>query len=165
VQGYYAGTDDGGGHLAMWKPQPSRDHPEHDPVNQWAYTLTHEFTHAFVARYRSNRAIPTWLNEGIAEVIASRQFPRPMAVIRAKEFAGNNEPIDEIFAEDGFKGGGAYPVMRTLVETMIRRDRGTFLSFFNAIKDGTDAEKALRQFYGWDYKSLEMAWRQDLRRR
>src|SRR5207253_5216061 len=122
VQGYFAGRDDGGGHLAMWKPSPSRSSVPSDAEKQWAYTLTHEFTHAFVARYRSNRAIPTWLNEGIAEVIASSQFPRPEVRRRVKDYALSNEPIDSIFEEDGFKGGGAYPVMRTLVETMIYRD-------------------------------------------
>jgi len=169
VLGYFAGHDNGGGHLAMWKPQVSSNagtnndnQYHHDPVNQWAYTLTHEFTHAFVARYRSNRMIPTWLNEGIAEVIASSQFPRPAAIEHAKEFAAKNEPIDEVFEEDGFKGAGAYPVMRTLVETMIHKDRKAFLNMFDAIKDGTRPQIALKKFYGWDYAGLEKAWRREM---
>jgi len=170
VQGYYAGHDNGGGHLAMWKPEVHSDgsndgQPQHDPVNQWAYTLTHEFTHAFVARYRTNRSIPTWLNEGVAEVIASRQFPRPKAVEYAKEFAAKNESIAEIFEEDGFKGAGAYPVMRTVVETMIRHDRAAFLKFFDSIKDGAKPEVALKKYYGCDYEGLEKAWRRDIQTR
>src|SRR5581483_8972832 len=69
--GYYASHGNGSGHMAMWKPRArSRNADEQNPEIEWATTLTHEFTHAFVDRYRSSRRIPRWLNEGLAELIA-----------------------------------------------------------------------------------------------
>jgi hypothetical protein len=81
VAGYYRGTDDGLGHMSMWKPNQSMTGTSSikDAEKLWGYVLVHEFTHAFIARYRSNERIPRWLNEGIAEVIASSQIPYPRA--------------------------------------------------------------------------------------
>ena len=61
--------------MAMYKPD--RDPSENDPDGQFAHTLMHEFTHAFVARYRTDVRLPTWLGEGVAEIVSYRAFPRP----------------------------------------------------------------------------------------
>ena len=53
-----------------------------------------------------------------------------------------------------------YPVMQGLVETLIARDRATFIKLFNAIKDGDDPAEAMKRVYGWDYNALEKAWRE-----
>jgi hypothetical protein len=166
VAGYFAGHSDGAGHMAMWKPNYTGGAARsRDAVNQWAYTLTHEFTHAFVARYRTNKNIPTWLNEGIAETIASGQFPRPNTRAYAKRLARYTDSLEDIFSENGFKGPDAYPIMQTLVQTLIAQNRASFLPMFNSIKDGADPEAALKEFYNLDYASLESAWRRDLQRR
>ena len=84
--GYYASHGDGSGHMAMWKPGNQISGLQgRSAAEQWAYTLTHEFTHAFVDRYISNRRIPRWLNEGLAEVIAQTQFPQPSRRVVARD--------------------------------------------------------------------------------
>ena len=77
LAGYYMGNSLGIGHMAMWKPDlKAANNDVHLAEWQWGYVLVHEFTHAFIARYHTNVFIPRWLNEGIAEVVANRQFPR-----------------------------------------------------------------------------------------
>ena len=158
--GYYAGHGDGSGHMAMWKPAQVIPGAEgKTPEEQWAYTLTHEFTHAFVDRYKSNRHIPRWLNEGLAEVIAQTQFPQPGRRIFAREMAGEGVEIGMIFDDDQMPGGQMYPVMQTMVEMLIQQDRKAFILFFDAIKDGEKPEAALKRIYGIDYAGLEKAWK------
>jgi hypothetical protein len=161
VKGYFAAHRDGTGHMAMWKPDV-RDVPSRnidDAKRFWAYVLTHEFTHAFIARYRNNRNLPTWLHEGIAEVIASGVFPDPRARQNARAFASRNRNIAPIFSENGFKGAEYYPVMRTVTELLVARSRKKFLDMIDEIKAGTPAEEALKKHYNWTYPQLEAAWR------
>ena len=156
--GYYSGNASGFGHMLMFKPVAGNRGLE-AAKREWAYVLTHEFTHAFVARYRNNRHIPTWLNEGVAEVVASSQFPNAYAVVLARQAAASGQSISMIFANDGPKPASMYPVMRTVAETLIRRDHKAFLALFDSLKQGTPAEEALQATYGWDYAKLEQAWR------
>ena len=158
ADGYYAGDSRGFGHMLMFKPVAGNRGLE-AAKRRWAYTLTHEFTHAFVARYRNNRNIPTWLNEGVAEVVASSQFPDAYAVVIARQTAASGKSIAVIFKNDGPKPAELYPVMRTVAETLIRRDHKAFLALFDSIKQGTAAEAALQATYQWDYAKLEQAWR------
>jgi hypothetical protein len=159
--GYYAGHGDGTGHMAMWKPStkalgmPGQNRQQMEL--QWAYTLTHEFTHAFVDRYKSNRPIPRWLNEGLAEVIAQRQFPKPETRTIARDMASENTPIDFLFDDNQMPSGEYYPVMQTMVQMLI--DRKNFLVFFDSIKDGMPAEEALFHYYNLTYSTMPTAWR------
>ena len=158
--GYYAGHGDGTGHMAMWQPRTQVNGAQgKNAKEQWAYTLTHEFTHAFVDRYISNRRIPRWLNEGLAEVIAQGQFPQPGRRTFAREMALLNTPLDQLFDDENMPGGEYYPVMQTMVEMLIKQNRKTFLDYFDAIKDGVKPENALKQYYGIDYPGLIKAWR------
>jgi hypothetical protein len=161
VAGYYHSRSDGIGHMAMWKPDLIKSNGNIKQAQiKWAYVLTHEFTHAFVNRYRSNAHVSRWLNEGLAEVIASSCFPRPEARQRARAMAGaNNQLIDPIFDDDQMPGGQYYPVMQTMVEMLIAKDTPRFIKMFNAIKDGEKAQDALKKFYGVDYTGLTNAWR------
>jgi hypothetical protein len=158
--GYYAAHGDGTGHMAMWKPtQIVPGMQGRSAQEQWAYTLTHEFTHAFVDRYISNRRIPRWLNEGLAEVIAQTQFPQPNRRTFAREMADNDAPLEQLFDDDNMPGGEYYPVMQTMVEMLIQQNRSTFLKYFDDIKYGTKPEKALENNYNIDYGGLQKAWK------
>jgi hypothetical protein len=161
VRGYFAQARDGTGHMAMWKPVAEGNGMTLDRAERdWAYTLTHEFTHAFVARYRTNRKIPRWMNEGLAEIVAQGQFPSPDRRMRDRQMAVRNNSIAELFDDEHVPGGEWYPVMQGLVETLIARDRAGFIKLFNAIKDGDDPADAMKRIYGWDYGALEKAWRE-----
>jgi predicted transcriptional regulator len=156
--GHYAPHLDGTGHMAMPHPD-ARDVKNAETA--WAYTLTHEFTHAFVARYRTNRPVPRWLNEGMAEWIAYQRFPRKNVHAFARAAADYRIPLDfaNLFDDKKFPGGEMYPVMQTMVEALINEDRKAFIQMFNNIKDGMKPEEALRRSYRATYKDWEPAWR------
>ncbi len=157
VAGYYWGRTDGIGHLVMWKPKVEGNNLD-QARRDWAYVLAHEFTHAFIARYRTNELVPSWLNEGLAEVVASSEFPRPEAIEQARAMAGAHRSIAEIFQLE-HPDAPWYPVMQTLVQTLMARNHQAFLAMFDDVKKGMAVDKALQQRYGWSEADLERAWR------
>lgn len=162
VAGYYRGHDDGQGHLVMWKPDGSltgsMDIQQAERL--WGYVLVHEFTHAFLARYRTNEFIPRWLNEGIAEVIASGVFPYPEKYRTAKLFAQNRVDVMPLFDDEVMPNGQLYPVMQTMVELLIKTNRKSFIALIDDIKDGMEPEEALQKHYNVGYKEFAQAWRE-----
>jgi hypothetical protein len=156
-QGYYSPHSDGTGHLLMWKPDVKKWGDQAERV--WATVLTHEFTHAFVARYRTNRRIPRWLNEGVAEVIALGEFPRPAAHASAKAQAKRKFDFQALFDDAKLPAGDMYPVMQTMVEFLISQDRKKFLKFFDDLKEGMDPEAALTKHFYMGYQQFEDSWR------
>ena len=152
--------------MAMWKPDIAKFNGDLKKAQErWGYTLTHEFTHAFVNRYRSNARVPRWMNEGLAEVIAQSVFPRPEARMHARNMASRTDAhIETIFDDEQMPGGQYYPVMQTMVEMLIAKDTPRFIRMFNAIKDGTKAQQALKDFYGVDNAGLLQAWKEFIQR-
>jgi hypothetical protein len=164
VAGYYHQSTSGFGHLVMWKPDVAKAKGNvHLAEMVWAYTLTHEFTHAFVARYRTNALVPRWLNEGLAEVVASRQFPIYRVYSIAKDQASKRKSIQSLLLEEhGLLKSEEYPVAQTVVETMLKENPKNFLKFFNDIKDGMKLAEALNQEFKTTPEGLESAWRKYL---
>jgi hypothetical protein len=163
LRGYYAGKPNGSGIMVMYKPGAD-DVAEAEL--EWAHCLVHEFTHAFVARYRTNAQIPRWLNEGIAEVIAAKTFPRAGTYPFAQRMAVEHKSAGTLFDDDKMPSGDWYPVMQTMVELLIAQDHAAFKQMFDAIKDGTDGEDALKKYFNIDYDQLMSNWRRaELRRR
>jgi hypothetical protein len=157
LAGYFTAHDDGSGHMAMFRP--TRDVSENDPKGQFAHTLTHEFTHAFLARYRTNGQVPRWLHEGIAEYISYKRYPRKVAYPYAKYMAGKPFAFDAMFDDKKMPGAELYPVMQTMVEALVKEDAKGFVRMFNDVKDGVDPEVAIKRQYKVTYKDFEQAWR------
>jgi len=162
VLGYFVGRGNGFGHMAMWKPRvgagvnAATDTP--DAERRWARTLLHEFVHAFVSRYRTNRPIPRWLNEGVAEYISEQQFPSPNYYGWARQMAIQQVDISPLFDDAVMPPGEFYPVMMTLVEVLAKENPKAFISFFAAIKDGMEPEEALQKHFNVGYDGLQLAW-------
>ena len=159
VGGYFTSMSDGTGHMVMWKPDIERYGSVKEAERRWAQTLTHEFTHAFISRYKTDRTIPRWLNEGLAEVIAHGQFPQPEAHQYAKMMAGQSFVFENLFDDRQMPGGSMYPVMQTMVEALIKENPKAFLAMFDDLKEGMEPEEALKKHYKAGYKDWEPAWR------
>lgn len=160
VQGYYGGNK-GFGYMCVYKPQDAYSGSNRDDkIRFWEYVLTHEMTHAFVARYVSNRRVTTWLNEGIAEVVASSRIPRNIHDA-LKEADKKYKNFDKLFADnDEFRSPDLYPVMNTMVQVLVHRSKTAFIKMFGEIKAGKPVDQALMDNYHWTYAQLEAAWRQ-----
>lgn len=165
LRGYYSGhysrtIKDTIGEMVMWKPPTTGGAAALNLAKiQWAHTLEHEFTHAFIARYLTNESIPRWLNEGIAELISSKDFANGgTSRDWARLLAANGVDLSSLFDDDKMPTGETYPVMMEMVELLTRRNHGAFLQYFDAIKYGANPEQALRQYYGMDYPALLKAW-------
>lgn len=162
VAGYYMGSTDGSGHMSMWKPDQTLtgNTSIKDAERKWAYVLTHEFTHAFLARYRTNEFIPRWLNEGIAEVIASSQFPDNDRYILARTIAIEGSDVMFLFDDENMPGGRHYPVMQSMVELLVKTDRKKFIKLIDDIKDGAEPEEALQKNFKTNYAGFADGWRE-----
>lgn len=162
LMGYYGVSERIGAHMVMWKPDGKFENADMlTPEQLWARVLTHEFTHAFIARYRSDAWIPRWLNEGIAEVVATSIYPRPWLLAYVRERATQLHSMSEIFDDRKMFGGDDYPVVQSLVEILINRGGvKQFRRYVNDIKDGMKPLDALNVEYGIrDYHQLEEFWR------
>jgi hypothetical protein len=162
IAGYFRGDSTGVGHMAMWKPDIKSAGGNIPAAERaWAYVLTHEFTHAYVARYRTNVFLPRWVNEGLAEVVAYRQFPRANIYDFAHRMAANGYSLNTLFAHKDITSFGAqdYPIAQTVVEAMLHDDPQMFLKFFNDLKDGMDIDDALAKEYHTNEGGLQRAWK------
>ena len=159
VAAYYTQMSNGLGKLTMSKPRATQEMGLDEARRMWSRTLVHEFVHAFLSRYRGNGALPRWLNEGLAEMLAETIHPRPMAFEHAKHVAQSGEPLADLFDDARYPGAIYYPVMMSMAHCLYHQDPATFVRMVDRIKAGQPAEEALRQFYGVDYAGLEAAWR------
>lgn len=161
VLGYFVPVDDMG-HMAMWKPAIGVGIGAGGTLDEakrnWARTLVHEFCHAFIHRYKSNARIPRWLNEGTAELISEATLPSNNYYANARAAAQQHVDVSVLFDEEHLPTGAAYPVMMTLVECLVNRDRRAYLLLVNDLKDGVEPDAALLARYKLDYPGLAAAW-------
>ena len=131
----------------------------------FAHTLVHETTHGFLFRYRSPVWIPSWANEGLAEVMAFELVPHA-----GLKQSSDAEARAELRRADAFKNFFEsdhieffqYPIARSLSEFMIRQNKKGYVDFINAIKDGTSADEALATKYGVGRDVLVAAYKQSM---
>lgn len=131
----------------------------------FARVLVHETTHGFLHRYRSRHRIPTWANEGLAEVIAFELVPhdglKQSADAEARSELKRPRPLDKFFDEN-FIEAFQYPIARSLCEYMIRQDKVRYVDFINGIKDGMDWRSALAAKFGVPLPELVAAFGQSM---
>ncbi len=130
-------------------------------------TVSHEFTHLLVAEAAGGTAsaIPTWLNEGLAEYgnidqtddydaalrygIYTRRI-RPLWYLRS--FTG--EPEDILIA---------YGQGKSVVEFMVQRwGEDRISQLFDVVRQTQDIDAALLQVYGVDQYGMDTEWRLSL---
>jgi hypothetical protein len=116
-----------------------------------------------VARYRTNRFVPRWLNEGTAEVIAYGQFPDPGPYGRALAMANSNFDFMSVFEKQEGLSAELYPVWHTLVEALAKDNPKAFIAMFNDIKDGVGAEEALKKHFKVTYAEMREPWEKYVR--
>ena len=127
----------------------------------FAHVLVHESVHGFLHRYRSPVSIPSWINEGFAELVAAEMVPRvgltQAGTAQARQDLQTRRDLDKMFDEEQIVAW-QYSVARTLTEFMIQQNRKGYVEFVNGIKDGMTWEDALTQKYGVSLPQLVAAY-------
>ena len=118
---------------------------------QFAHVLVHESTHGFIHRYRSKVFVPSWANEGLAEVIATDLVPqrghRDEVKTAAREMLQQHRnSMGDFFTAEHIEGW-QYPVAQMLCEFMITAGKKNYVDFINGIKDGLNWDEALATRY------------------
>jgi len=118
----------------------------------FAHVLVHEAVHAFLHRYRSHRFVPSWANEGLAEVIGEELVPQCDQVELKEQQAiktmGNARTVGANFFDARQIDFWQYGVASSLTKFLIRENRKGYVAFINGIKDGLPVDEALDQKYG-----------------
>lgn len=138
-------------------------------TKKWFYELlVHETTHAFLARYLTNRHVLSWVNEGLAEYMAATLVPRSYAsrkYVRAtKEAVKEKKDVAHVFEGVGMNMFD-YGIAQSFVRYLIHRDRKAFIKFVGLLKQGRSDEQALQEAYGLSRKQFLKAWWKAVRRK
>ena len=151
--GYNVQTGDGFTYIVL----------NHTKTTTWFYeVLIHESTHAFLGRYLTNRAIPRWANEGLAEYMVAKLVKDCQANVKyeaaTRLAVQRNLPVSPIFRmvrPHWFDYGIAQSLVRYLAAT----NRSGFIRFIQLIKEGKPESEALQEGMKLTHRDLESAWR------
>jgi hypothetical protein len=115
--------------------------------------LVHESVHGFLHRFRTPVNVPSWANEGLAEVIATELVEAPF---RPGHMKARENLSRQLLQQRGTLGGlfeadhivaWQYPVAETLCAFMIRQNKRGYVDFIIGIKEGLSWEESLAQRY------------------
>jgi hypothetical protein len=131
----------------------------------FARLLVHESTHGFLFRYRARTRIPSWANEGLAQVIEYELVPAA-GLLQAEHAQARVElrkpnALKDFFASEQIEPA-QYPIAQTLTEFMIRQNKRGYVAFINGIKDGLRWDEALKEKYGLGADELIAAYGQSM---
>lgn len=130
--------------------------------------LIHETSHAFLSRFISPARLPSWLDEGVAELNAKELMDKPRQTVserrrlRAHDEIRRNGPtwFRPLFDMRAIIGGRGetYGAAHSVVEFLYRSDRKRFVSMVEAIKQGQSGAEALQTHFGMSYNELNARW-------
>ncbi len=129
--------------------------------------LVHETSHGFIHCYKTPVRVPSWVNEGMAEVIASKMVPSSQGVQRKEQkfleaMRASPQPQlgGDFFATDKnilFEHyGGATTMTRFLIQTSQEK----YVRFINLLKEGMPWEDAMQASYNANRQQLVSAYGQ-----
>jgi hypothetical protein len=137
-----------------------------DSETEFAHVLVHESVHGFLHRYRSPVHIPSWLNEGLAEVLSAELVPRAGRQITIRQKARNliqeAGGLRRSYLETRQIQAWQYPVSEALTALMIKSNRKGYVKYINAIKDGEPWDEAMEKHYGLKPDELLKGLQRDL---
>ncbi len=129
--------------------------------------LVHEATHAFLGRYMTNRRVPIWLNEGLAEYMAATLVPECNSAkeheVAAKRAVKEKRDVRYVLKSTRLDYFG-YGIAQSIVRFMIARDRRRFIRFVQLLKEGKKEDEALKLSYGLTQEQLVRGWEQAVTR-
>lgn len=134
-----------------------------------ASTLVHEGTHAFIHRLYSNRLIPHWVNEGLADMMAERVlkdrcYNGENAALLAKPYVQYDWPIKGLLQSTNEISVEQYPLAHSLIAWLEGLNHAQFSGFIRSLKKGDALPVALADNYeGMTVEQLDTRWRSVIR--
>jgi hypothetical protein len=123
--------------------------------------LVHEGTHAFMNRLISNRPLPRWVEEGLADFMAATLVPMSDATHKHVEGARHalRQPnaIPRLFDKKELTAID-YGIAQSLVRYLIQTNANGFVQFVSLLKKGAGESEALAGAYGWSRNELIRNW-------
>ncbi|MBC7819794.1 MAG: hypothetical protein IAG10_23160 [Planctomycetaceae bacterium] len=119
----------------------------------FAKVMVHETSHGFLHRLRSNVSIPPWINEGVADWVAS-VIVKNSPTIAQRQKAGielirqTNTLGEDFFMPDAHLSSAQYGIASNLTNFMLQIDPGRYRVFILGIKEGYSLEESLARSYG-----------------
>lgn len=113
--------------------------------------LVHETSHGYCHRYLSTASIPSWLNEGLAEWVATAAVPREGEMNRRRQEATlrlRQTGTLEGLLSDQVSEHWHYGAAHSIVDLLIKENPQQFRLFLNGIKQGLPWEDSLVRAYG-----------------
>jgi hypothetical protein len=122
-----------------------------DP-NDFGQMLVHETSHGFIHRYKTKARLPSWVNEGMAELIGAEMVPKStavknkeqaaLAILKQRQSLGGDfftaEPIHD----------WQYGVASSLNRFLLKTNQQSYVRFIEGLKEGLKWPAALQQAYG-----------------
>jgi hypothetical protein len=127
----------------------------------FAHILVHESIHGFIHRYRSHVHIPSWANEGLAEVIAAELVPQKAKQVSRKSMATDymrERGVGNDFFTVSHIAAWQYPVAENMCAFMIAQNKGGYVKFINGVKDGQSIDDSLEKNYGASSERITAAY-------
>ncbi len=130
---------------------------------RWFYeVLVHEATHGFLSRYLTNRNVPSWVHEGLADYMAATLVTGAWAgkryIIATKQAVRNEKPVAGVFEKVGLNTFD-YGIAQSFVRFLIARDRAGFVRFIRLMKEGQSEAAAMKEAFGWTRQQFLREWR------
>jgi hypothetical protein len=133
--------------------------------------VPHEVAHVMVGRAMGPAlpALPTWVNEGVAEYAAGERASQVDPVTLQAVGRGESLPLSEL--DRSFERGGAgrslaYAEAASVVNFLVAaRGPRVIADLLSVTRRQGDFESAVKQVTGWSNQELESAWRRSVARR
>ena len=136
-----------------------------DP-NDFGQMLVHETSHGFIHRYKTKARLPSWVNEGMAELIGAEMVPKStavknkeqaaLAILKQRQSLGGDfftaEPIHD----------WQYGVASSLNRFLLKTNQQDYVRFIEALKEGLKWPAALQQAYGGTPEQLVTQYGQSI---
>jgi hypothetical protein len=120
-----------------------------DPHN-FGQMLVHETSHGFIHRYKTKVKLPNWVDEGMADLVGAEMVPSSTTV-KNREL----KAIQQLAQQGSFAGmlsakrieSQHYGMASNLNRFLLQTNRGNYVAFIEALKEGQKWEEALQTAY------------------
>jgi hypothetical protein len=113
--------------------------------------LIHETSHGFIHRYKTKARLPSWVNEGMAELIGAEMVPRSTSVAKRERQAlrhlRQDPSLAGFFSADPIRGW-QYGVASSMNRFLLQSDRQAYVRLIEGLKEGLKWNEALQEAYG-----------------